>query len=203
MNIKIFPKWEDFAIFLKSERHVKPTSSIKYFFVNFAKYFKNKEWNRQNLRSMLYDLEIGNITKNPIPYNTLNKFIQTAKYIDYYFETKITYEFPSYPTQSPKKEKIILSDAQMKAITFCDTSNSFYRSDVGREFDKERVHKYNTMFQLMRFSGMPPDDICRLKWDNDNGTHFTLIRQKTGERRKVPILDDMRKRLDQIQKYKN
>lgn len=193
--------YSKFVIFLEDEYHVSPTSFIKsackYLFLHFS----INKIDSKLLRDILYTLRTEGRNGKKIGKSTLNKYIQVAKYMDRYFEYNLLADFRGYRNVESKKEKIIMSDKQMKAIAEC------YVSKPGcvkhSEYELAYNHKFKTIFQLLRFSGMPPDDVCCLTWSNYHGTHLSVYRNKTGKKRIVPLPEFVSKMFDQMERYDN
>jgi|GEM_PF-6962754 len=201
MTFNFVEFYSKFNIFLKDEYHVSPTSFIKSASRYFLPYFSNNRVDSKIMRNILYTLRVEGRDGRKISKSTLNKYIQVAKYMDRYFEYNLLADFRGYRNVESKKEKIIMTDIQMKAIAEC------YVSKPGcvkhSEYELAYNHKFKTIFQLLRFSGMPPDDVCCLTWSNYHGTHLSVYRNKTGKKRIVPLPEFVSKMFDQLERYDN
>ncbi len=201
-----FPDWEEFRQHLIDEQHVKPTSFIKSAFTYITNYFENREYSRLEFRRLITELRTGSGIKNrPISTNSINKYILVGKYIDTYLKIyhgiSEIQDYKAFPTKEPKKRKIIMTDEQMVNIAECIIQNKRFRRDKSTDRQDRYNHLWKTIFHLLRLTGMPPDDLCNLQWEDDYGTHFEIVRNKTGKKRIVPIVAILRELLDQLPKY--
>lgn len=195
-----YPSWEVFAEYLSEQRHVEPQSSIKSMYISIATYFERYPLTREYFIKYLLHLK----KDKKLSTNRINKYITIAKHVDYYFDARVVDKWKLYPVEPPQKAKIIMTDTQMEAICNC---NIEYKPFINEKKDvhtaRQNMHnaRYRALFSVMRFSGMPPDDIVNLKWDSYLGTHFEVYRRKTRKMRKVPIPEIIKPYIDALPKY--
>jgi integrase len=197
-----FPDWDTFSKYLDDERHVQPQSTIKSMYTSIVLYFSDLDWTKENFRLYLAYLK----TEKRLSTNRINKYIVIAKHIDNYYNARIIDQWKLYPVEPPQKTKIIMTDAQMESICNCSIEYKPYINET-KELNTKRANnhnaRYKALFSVMRFSGMPPDDVVNLKWQSYHGTYFEVYRRKTKQIRKVPIPGMIRPYIDALLKYEH
>jgi len=191
-----FPTLKDFRIFLSDERDVKWDSFFKSGFILISKYFKRRDFTKENVRVMLHKLrtttELRPILLKP---STLNKYVRLIKLIALYMGVSLFADFKGYRVRESEVVPYgeLISDREMRAI--CEAYIKRSRSS------KEINLRYRTALSLMRFTGICPVDLCNLTWSVDRGTHFEYFRSKTGRHMIVPIIPEVRRLLDHLERY--
>lgn len=187
---------------LEYEYQVKFSTSEKSKFLFIVDYFRDKPFTRQNFRMMLHQLRTGEIGKTGKPLNvmTLNKYILTGGYIDKHLRLHELVDYPTFKRDKAAEPKgDLLTDQEMKQIAECYVKRGRRLS----ERDRASNIMFSTAIHLMRYTGMPPDDLVNLRWSNDKITHFDVFRNKTRLDRIVPIVPDVRRGLDEMTRYKH
>jgi integrase len=188
MSFVVFPSEKDFITYLSDERAIRVSSSLLSRFRTVYKYFKDKLFSRQVVREFLSHIRSEKNLKSA----TLNKYIHVLRLIDGYLGSDTMKWFTGYRVLDRDRVPLgdLISDKDMKRL--CDVSIKRERNE------RETNLKYKTALTLMRFTGIPPVDLCNLTWKMDRGTHFDYYRQKTGKHMLVPIVTKVRTLLDKI-----
>lgn len=186
--------WTEFSQYLLAEKDVKPTSSNKACFTYLLHYFQQNGITRESFRALIYSFLTEKAEKK-LTKATINKYIDVGKRMAEYLGYDCLKEFKRLKVADHKPLGDLLSDREMRMIAECHLQRSRQEGEINL--------RYDTAIQLMRFSGMPPDDLCSLKWEHDQLTHFRLKRGKTGKERVVPIPQIVRKLLDKLTRYPN
>lgn len=192
-----FPSLEEFKIFLEEDEYTTLTSSLKSMYRFITRYFADKEFNKAGFRLMLNDLHTGYVDKNPLKRSTLNRYIQTGNLISKFLG--LSMRFKQYRNVDNEAEPLgdLISDKEMKQLSVAYIP----RKNTSRK-DMNKINlKFQAAFTCMRFSGIPPVDLCNLKWSYDKNTHFEFRRQKTGKLMLVPIVPPLRALLDKLPHY--
>lgn len=191
---------KDFVDDLQDFRQVDFSYTIKAKFKYICEYFEKTILDMRSFRIMMSELRAGTQSKGPLNYETANKYILVGEYIARYLSLPfLKYkEYPRFRKDVKSQSKgDMISDDKMRRICECYIKHGLRNGPI----DREKNLVYTAALTIMRFTGMPPDDIVNLKWSDDKLTHFHLIRLKTGEERIVPIVPQMRKCLDRLKRY--
>ncbi len=185
-----FPTLKDFTLYLSDERSIQVSSSIKSRFKVIRDYFIRHTFERHQIRLFLNELR----TLKGYKSATLNKYIHVLRLVDLYLGLSILKDFSRYRVLDKDRVPLsdLISDKDMKRLR----DVSIKRSRKERETNLN----YRTALTLMRFSGIPPVDLCNLKWSMDKKTHLEYYRQKTGKQMLIPIVSKVRVLLDQMRK---
>lgn len=186
-----FPSLRDFELYLSEEKTVKIDSSIRSIFRFTSNYFSHQEFTKENIRIFLNLLRTGKLGKQ-IKTSTANKYVRVLKMIAGYLELPYLDNFKGYKVSESDTKSYgdLLSDNEMKKICKVNLKRSRNTHETNL--------KYRAALTLMRFSGIPPVDLCNLTWNMDQETHFEYFRQKTGKHMLVPIVPELRSLLDRL-----
>lgn len=185
------PILEDFVLYLSEEKGIKIDPSIRSTFRFISDYFSDKEFTKENIRIFLNLLRTSQLGKE-IKTSTLNKYVRMIRTIASYLGIHDLDGFRGYKVSEADTIPYgdLISDKDMKRI--CQVN-------IKRSRDTQVTNlKYRAALTLMRFTGIPPVDLCNLKWKMDLTTHFEYYRQKTGKHMIVPIVHELRKLLDKL-----
>lgn len=181
-------RWSSFREYLMYERSVKITSSHKSAFRFLVGYFSIHPFTREEFRAMIAYLKEEKHLEN----STINKYISFAHHLDHFRGSHVLDDYRRLTCEATGA-KLILTDKQMKEIADCYI--------WGRQSERETNLRMKTAIQTLRFLGLRPDELCRLTWDQDKGTHFELTHTKTHTARIVPIPLPLRTLLDKLTRY--
>lgn len=173
--------------------------SVKSKFIYLCEYFGSTPLTRENFRFLMYQLREGEgDKKEPLSKATLNKYILVAKYIDEFLKLNVIKDYPLYKKLGQQKSHgELLSDGEMKRISEVYVHRPHYKRQLNWKINR----MMRAAFTIMRFTGMPPDDLVNLKWSSDYGNHFKVFRNKTDRERIVPIVPEMRNALDELCRF--
>ena len=185
-----FPSLEEVTLYLTDELGSKPSSVFKSRYSKITRTFNVIDFTRENVRVFLNRLR----TEERLKSSTLNKYLGVLKTVAHYMKTDILDNYKGYKVMESDTKPLgdMLSDRQMRAI--CEVY-------IARRDERATNLRYGAALTLMRFSGMPPVDLTHLKWENDNLTHFEYYRAKTGKHMRVPIVPEVRRLLDKLERF--
>jgi len=196
----IFPSLENFAVYLSDQRGIVFDSGLRSRFKFIKNYFQDMEFNEENFRLMLNKLRTTTELKGQVLKPAyLNKFIRVARLLALYMKLPLFTKdaFPGYKYGETKPLGDLISDQEMRRIAECDLC----RPHQGQAWTDEANLRFRAAFTLMRFSGIPPKDLCELTWDKDKLTHFGFNRHKTNKLMRIPIVTQVRRLLKKLPHY--
>lgn len=188
-----FPTEKEFIRFLEVERERKCTSSNLSNFRFIASYFVEREFNKENVLLLKEELMLT------LKHSTVKKYIEIVKLIGLYLNAPFTKDLVVRirGDATPKGEFIF--DSEMQKIAECDLPRSRFS-----RYDADDINiRYKAVLTLMRFSGIPPVDLCNLQFKHDKGTHFDFKRAKNDKRMVIPIVPEVRSLIDSLTRYKH
>ncbi len=190
-----FPPKDEFFLYLSEERAIQVDSSIRSIYHLIVHFFQDKPFIKENIRLFLNKLRTTHeLTVHELKNSTINKYIRVIRLIAGYLGIHELESFKGYRLMENDIEPLgdLLSDKEMKDICHIN---------IPRErMNRENNLRFRAALTLMRFSGMPPVDLCNLTWDMDKQTHFEYFRQKTGKHMIIPIVSEVRHLLDKMER---
>lgn len=185
------PSWDKFTSYIIDDRGRSINSSLKSNFNAITAYFADKEFNRENFRKFISSLR----TTTNFKASNIRKYITTGRLITWCMGLHFLDDYKGAKMDSDTTPLgDLITDDQMKKIAEFGRPMPY----IGQKEVESINIKYKCAFTLMRFSGIPPADLCNLEWSHDKGTHFEIHRQKTGKIMLIPIIPQVRTLLDII-----
>lgn len=188
-----FPTEAEFIRFLTVERDRKCTSSNLANFRYISLFFKTKAFNKENVLLLKEQL------LSEYKHSTVKKYIEVVKLVGLYLNTPFTRDLVIRVRGDATPKGEFIFDHEMKEISECVIPRS-----IKSRYDPDDINlRYQAVLTLMRFTGIPPVDLCNLTWVHDKGTHFDFKRSKNNKRMVIPIVPEVRALLDQLTRYKH
>jgi len=188
----MFPSEAEFEQYIELERERQLTSSNRSNFRYISSFFKNRKFTKENV--LLLKKELLETHKR----STVKKYIEVIKLIGLYMGVDFTKDLICRTDGDVQPMGELITDDEMKQIAQTDLPRFKSR------YDPQEINlKYKTAFSLLRFYGIPPVDLCNLKWWHDKGTHFMIKRSKTKKTMTIPIIEEVRKLLDLLPRHEH
>ena len=169
-------KWEEFKLYLIQEKDFgtkeSNIDSNKSRFNKLAQYFNTRDFNRENFRAFIGEMDASGLTR---AYQ--NKCISMAKNIDKYLGCDCIQDF-KYRQEESLLPKEILTPSEIQSIA------NYHRSY--KKFNKYLNDRGRAMYLLMGTTGCRPSEVLELRWADVKKGNFptvTFRETKTGDSR--------------------
>lgn len=197
-------EWDKFKIYLINNKDIECITYRPYSYAARFKlittYFSEVEFTERNFDYFINELRLGNLTDGKaLKRDTINMYIRMAKYIAEYLDLDFLKTRKNLKNKTEmdqvQSHNLILTKKEMRMIAECSLKR--YRAE------RETNRRYKAIIMTLIYTGMRPNELCSLTWNDYDGDYFYIRTSKTGKAREVPVSPQLQIIINKLIKYKH